>query len=269
MAETTEAAPDEKVHLGGSPTFEATIIPVIILSLWIAISVAIKPFLPPVVDFYVVSMLRFGLLVLFMRQIHGKNLKWAWRNLGFVRPVVIPVLFGLLIVLPMVAIFIVVPLATGRTISLLAGWPYLMPVILVGPGLFEEGLFRGYVFNHYFTFSKWSWVKASFFSGILFSLSHLINLHTGVALFNIFISLIFSFPISFLFGYMFIKMRKNIWGCVSAHVAIDMIAGTVIFSDNTVGLQMAILVLSIAAIMIIGFMLVNRIYQGEQVVESI
>lgn len=268
MEETIEAAPDEKVHLGGSPTFEATIIPVIILSLWFAISVAINPFFPPVVDFYVVSVLRFFLLVLFMRQIHGKDLKWAWKNLGFIRPILTPALFGLLIALPMAVIFLGIPLATGRSISLLPGWPYLIPAVLVGPGLFEEGLFRGYVFNHYFTFSKMGWVKASFFSGILFSLSHLINLITGVALFNIFISITFSFPISFLFGYMFIKMRKNIWGCVLAHTAIDMIAGTVILSDNTVGLQMALLVLSIVAIMITGFILVNRFYPGEQVVES-
>lgn len=261
--------PDERVHLGGSPTIEATLIPVVILSIWFATSLIIRAFLPPVIDFYVISLFRFGLLVLFMRQIHGKDINWALRNLGFIRPLLIPSLFGLLIVSPMIVIYLGVPFITGRSISLVAGWPYLIPVTLVGPGLFEEGLFRGYVFNHYFTFSKMSWVKAAFFSGILFSFSHLINLLAGVALVNIFISIAFSLPISFLFGYMFIKMLKNIWGCVFAHFAIDMVAGTIVLSNNSVGLQMTILLLSIIAIMIIGFILVNRFYPGEQVVESI
>ncbi len=269
MQDSFEEPPDKKIHLGGNPTLEATLIPVIILSIWFAISIVLNPLLPPIIDFYVVSLLRFGLLVLFMRQVHGKDLKWAWRNLGFIRPVIKPVLFGLLISLPMVLIYIGIPLITGRSLSLLAGWPYLLPVILVGPGLFEEGLFRGYVFNHYVTFSKMNWMKAAFFSGILFSLSHLINLLAGVALFSIFISITFAFPISFLFGYMFIKMSKNIWGCVSAHVAIDMVAGTVILSDNTIGLQMLLLFLSIIVIMPIGFILVNRFYPSEQVVESL
>lgn len=261
MSDDSKTLTIQRPHLGGDPTIEATLIPIVIITLWFFAGLIIHPLLPMAVGFYAVALIRLGLLVVFMRQIHGKNISWALKNLGFIKPVVKPVLFGAMVAAaPMILSTVGLPLFLGYEITALRGWLVLFPVIVLGPGLFEEGLFRGYVFNHYITYSHFGWLKASFYSGILFSVSHFLNLFTSVNVISVFVSIAFAFPISFLFGFMFIRMAGNIWGCVSAHIIIDLVAGVFIISGTTLGLQLFTLSAAISLVVVFGFIMTGYFY---------
>ena len=85
----------------------------------------------------------------------------------------------------------------------------------IGPGLFEEGLFRGLLFNKILSVSKWH--LAALYTGIFFGPAHLANLLIGQNIQEIMISIVAGFVMSFPIGYMFFKMRGNLWTCAFFH----------------------------------------------------
>lgn len=249
----------ERRHLGGHPSVEAVVVPVIIIFLWFFISLTVRLLLPLIIGFYAVAFFRFALLVILMSVIDGRGAWWALHNMGFKRPVIKSLLFGLVVSVPMLIGTLSYIILSGRMVHLERGWPLFIPVLIVGPGFFEEGLFRGYIFNHFYTYSKLSWVRASLYSGIIFAISHLINVFAEATALDVFISVTFAIPVSFLFGFMFLRMAKNIWGCLSAHVALDAVSSVFVISGFG-GLQFAVLFLSLAAVIIVGFMLTEHQY---------
>lgn len=258
----------ERRHLGGHPSIEAVVVTFGILFLWFFLSLLIRPFFSPAAGFYVVGVIRFALLLVFMAAIDGRGDRWALRNMGFKRPLIKPILIGLAVTVPMLIGILSYIVFSLRTVRLEPGWPLLIPFLIVGPGFFEEGLFRGYVFNHFYTYSKLGWFKSSLYSGLMFAFSHLLNLLSGLSTVDILISITFALPISFLFGFMFLRMGKNIWGCLAAHVAIDTLTSIFVIRGGLVGLQFAVLMLSLAAVVITGFLLVNHQYPLADEIEK-
>jgi membrane protease YdiL (CAAX protease family) len=85
----------------------------------------------------------------------------------------------------------------------------------IGPGLFEEGLFRGVLFNEFSSVTRWYF--AALLTGIFFGPAHLANLIIGHNINEVLISIIAGLVMSFPIGYIFYKMKGNLWACVSFH----------------------------------------------------
>ena len=86
---------------------------------------------------------------------------------------------------------------------------------LIGPGLFEEGLFRGVLFNNAANVTKW--YTAALITGLFFGPAHLSNLIIGHNINEILISVTAGFLMSFPIGFIFYKTKGNLWACVSFH----------------------------------------------------
>lgn len=243
---------------------EATIVPVAILITWYLASFIIHILFPRVFAFYAAAAFRFALLLGFMKMIDGRGFRWSLYNMGFKRPVIRPLLFGLIIAVPMLIGTIIFTIVSGGMVQPAPGWQYLIPFLIIGPGFFEEGLFRGYVFNHFYTYANFRWWAAALFAGLIFAFSHLINLFSGLTAVDILISMTFALPVSFLFGFMFLRMRMNIWGCLSAHVAIDVVTGGFVIAPGNTALRLIVLILSLAATIAVGFKLTKNQYPLER-----
>lgn|GEM_PF-2849710 len=139
--------------------------------------------------------------------------------LGFKKRFFKPFLFGIVFSLPFAAILFpgLVMAEIPITVSL-ASLLALLTVIL-GPGFFEEGLFRGLLFNELTKKMKWGW--AALISGLFFGPAHLAGLLFGWGLDEALAKTFFGLVSAFVFGYIFIKMKGNIWACFSLHFMLD------------------------------------------------
>lgn len=136
--------------------------------------------------------------------------------LGFHKKFLRPCLIGMILTVP-----------NGLLLLFLMYWKRLpftfVPVeavvhlvfIFLGPGLFEEGLFRGLVFRRLLTMAPW-W-KAGLYTGGLFAVMHIGNLMIGYPLPKVLFQLGHCLLASLLWGYMTWRLDGNIWGCVAYH----------------------------------------------------
>jgi membrane protease YdiL (CAAX protease family) len=88
-------------------------------------------------------------------------------------------------------------------------------LIFLGPGLLEEGLFRGLVFRQFLEMT--TWLRAGLYSGGFFALTHLGNLVLGYPPRMVLNQMLHCVLVSILLGYIVWKLNGNIWACVAFH----------------------------------------------------
>jgi membrane protease YdiL (CAAX protease family) len=151
---------------------------------------------------------------------YARSFKQVPGFLGFKQPFLRPFLFGVILSIPIGLTTILLLLIKNIPISLSVQsvFPGIF-IVFIGPGLFEEGLFRGLLFKQ--LSEKMRWWNAALFTGILFGLVHLMRIVTGAPIIRAASQTLIAFSVSFLFGYIFWKIKWNLWACVSLHTLVD------------------------------------------------
>ncbi|MGB8953010.1 MAG: CPBP family intramembrane glutamic endopeptidase [Candidatus Aminicenantales bacterium] len=147
--------------------------------------------------------------------------------LGFHKKFFRPWILGMILTIP-----------NGLLILFLLNWKHLpfsfefgealihLIFIFLGPGLFEEGLFRGLVFRR--LLETMPWWKAGLYTGGLFAFFHLGNLALGYPLAQVLFQLLHVVLLSLLLGFLTWKLNGNIWACVAFHTINNFYAATLI-----------------------------------------
>ena len=161
---------------------------------------------------YVVRLLIlfFGVLIFYTRSFPN-----VFSFVGLRKPFAKPFLAGFLPSLPFILSWVIGCIIFDVPISLSSKSFVMLFFAFLGPGLFEEGLFRGVVFKEISSATRW--YIAAVLTGIFFGPAHLANLIIGHNMNEVMISIIAGFIGSFPLGYIFYKMKGNLWTCVSFH----------------------------------------------------
>jgi membrane protease YdiL (CAAX protease family) len=146
---------------------------------------------------------------------YTRNFFSVFSFLGMKKRFVKPFLAGFIPSLPFIFSWIGGCIAFDIPIRLSAHSLVMLFFAFIGPGLFEEGLFRGVLFKEILGVSKWYF--AALCTGIFFGPAHLANLLVGHNISEVTISIVAGFIMSFPIGYMFFKMRANLWTCIFFH----------------------------------------------------
>ena len=133
----------------------------------------------------------------------------------------------------------------------------------IGPGLFEEGLFRGVLFNEILSVFKWH--IAAVCTGIFFGLAHVANLLVGHNLQEIMISVAAGLIMSFPVGYMFFKMRGNLWTWAFFHF---FLAGSMdaLISEELIKAHLGNITLVTTAGLVLSFIFVFVLFGNKRFV---
>src|SRR5208282_4991459 len=111
-------------------------------------------------------------------------------------------------------------LGKGVPVTIAPGWPGLLIYFIASAGVFEEILFRGFLFQT--LRANRSFLSAAALSSLLWCLSHLGNAFTGAN-----VRILFPEIMVFLLGiagaYVFEKSGNMIWTWMIVHVAVDFI----------------------------------------------
>jgi membrane protease YdiL (CAAX protease family) len=129
-----------------------------------------------------------------------------------------PLLAGVLAALPFVVCWLLGSVLLDIPIRWHQDSLAMAAVAVLGPGLFEEGLFRGLLFHR--VLARTSWFRAALVTGLFFGPAHAANLLVGQNLQEITISVVAGFVMSFPLGYLFYRTGRNLWGCIGLHVLI-------------------------------------------------
>jgi len=129
-----------------------------------------------------------------------------------------PLLAGMLSAIPFVVSWVVGSILMGIPIRWHEGSIPAAAMAVLGPGLFEEGLFRGLLFHR--VLQRTTWFRAALITGLFFGPAHIANLLVGQNLQEIAISVVAGFVMSFPLGYLFYRTGCNLWGCIGLHVLI-------------------------------------------------
>ncbi|MBD3414894.1 MAG: CPBP family intramembrane metalloprotease [Candidatus Aminicenantes bacterium] len=135
--------------------------------------------------------------------------------LGFKKKFMKPFLSGLAASLPFILSWIIGCVIYKVPIHFSWNSIVMIFLALIGPGLFEEGLFRGVLFNRLSSATKW--YTAALITGLFFGPAHLANLIIGHNINEIMISVTAGLVMSFPFGFIFYKTKGNLWACISYH----------------------------------------------------
>jgi membrane protease YdiL (CAAX protease family) len=92
--------------------------------------------------------------------------------------------------------------------------------LFIGPGIFEEAFFRGFIFNR-LSRGGMNWFLAALLTSVASAFVHLTNLFLGKEFPVVRNQIIFSTLLTFMLCYFFVKTGGNIWGLVTAHALID------------------------------------------------
>ncbi len=164
---------------------------------------------------FFVYMVRLIVLYLGILIFYTRSIPKIFTFIGLRRPFLRPFLSGFIPALPFIISWIIGCMLYNFPISLSSTSIMMFFFAFIGPGLFEEGLFRGVLFNEFSSVTKW--YIAALLTGFFFGPAHLANLIVGYnineVLISIFAGLVMSFPI----GYIFYRMKGNLWACVSFH----------------------------------------------------
>lgn len=95
--------------------------------------------------------------------------------------------------------------------------------LFVGPGIFEESFFRGFIFNR-LRKGDMNWFLAALLTAVASAFVHLTNLFLGKEFPIVRNQIIFSALLTFMLCYFFTKTGGNIWGLIVVHALIDFIA---------------------------------------------
>ena len=136
----------------------------------------------------------------------------------------------------------------------------------IGPGLFEEGLFRGVLFKEILYVSKWH--IAALCAGIFFGPAHLANLLVGHNIQEVVLSLSAGFVMSFPLGYMFFRMRANLWTCAFFHF---FVAGSMdaLISEELIKAHLKNITLITTTGLILSFVLVFVLFGNKRFVDVV
>ena len=137
------------------------------------------------------------------------GMKGPWRK---------PVIIGSAAAVPFVICWVAGSVYLGIPIRLHERSLIMALLAVLGPGLFEEGLFRGLLFNRLLTHTTWP--KAALVTGAFFGPAHIANLLVGHTPGEIAVSVIAGFVMSFPLGYLFYRSGRNLFGCVAFHVLV-------------------------------------------------
>jgi len=169
-------------------------------------------------------------LALTVYLFYAKSLAKIPSFLGFHKKFLQPLILGTLLTIP-----------NGLLIVFLLKWKHVpfsfvfdeafihLVFIFLGPGLFEEGLFRGLVFRQFM--EKHSWSKAGLYTGGFFAFFHLGNLSLGYSLNHVLFQLVHTFLMSLFVGYIVWKLNGNIWPSVAFHT-IDNFYGATFITER-------------------------------------
>ena len=170
---------------------------------------------PPAITSVLILLIRLLILFAGIRIFYTHNFSNTFSFVGLKKPFTKPFLIGLLISLPFAIIWTAGCIIYKIPIGFSARSFLALFLAFMGPGLWEEGVFRGIVFREISSVSKW--YIAALLTGLFFGPAHIANLLIGHNLSEIFISLIAGFISSFPLGYIFYRMKGNLWTCVSFH----------------------------------------------------
>jgi membrane protease YdiL (CAAX protease family) len=176
---------------------------------------SLRTLAPPFITSVIILLFRLLILMAGVWIFYAHGFPNIFSFVGLKKPFARPFLVGLLISLP----FIFIWTAGCFVYNIPIGFSLrsFLPLFLafLGPGLWEEGVFRGIVFKEISSVSKW--YVAALLTGLFFGPAHIANLLIGHNLNEVFISLIAGFISSFPLGYIYYRMKGNLWICVSFH----------------------------------------------------
>ena len=157
------------------------------------------------------------LLVLFTGAFifYTRNSKGVFSFLGLKKPSFRSLFAGFIPSLPFIVSWIGGCLILDIPISLSGHSLFMLFLAFIGPGLFEEGLFRGILFKEIASVSRW--YTAALYTGLFFGPAHMANLIIGHNMNEVLISMAAGLVMSFPLGFMFIKMKGNLWPCAFFH----------------------------------------------------
>lgn len=157
-----------------------------------------------------------------------KSLTWVegFKFLGFKRPNWRQIVIGFLFLLPIFVSRIFETralLASGSTVSLIYGWLPYSVCVFFRAGIFEESIFRGFIFQC--LRPGRSFLSAAALSGILWSLYHLgqLGYSSVYSIRDTVIFMFFPFVMAFPSAYLFERGENVIWGWMIVHLGWDAI----------------------------------------------
>lgn len=178
--------------------------------------------------------------------------RWAecLESIGLGRPHFGQLKASALCLLPIAVAYLGMIFAFGISLTAQANLPWLIIKIFVSQGIGEEVVFRGLVFRH--LRSGRSFWRAATLSAAVFSIVHLAGLLRGFSVGNLFdvaISIGFSFLMGYAMAHLFEAGGGTIWGCTLLHVGIDSTnwfsgAGDTQFSPGNIVYMLGIIVAS-------------------------
>ena len=92
--------------------------------------------------------------------------------------------------------------------------------LIVGPGIFEEIFFRGFIFGRLYR-GGLHWFPAMVVTALASAVLHLTNLFLGFELAVVGLQLIFSTFVSLMMCYFLMKTDGNIWGLTLVHISVS------------------------------------------------
>jgi membrane protease YdiL (CAAX protease family) len=166
-------------------------------------------------DGFFVYLIRLAVLFAGVVIFYTKSITKVISFIGLKKKIIRPFLAGFTASLPFVLSWIMGCVIYKVPIRFSVYSMLMLLIALIGPGLFEEGLFRGVLFNNAANVTKW--YTAALITGLFFGPAHLSNLIIGHNINEILISVTAGFLMSFPIGYIFYKTKGNLWACVSFH----------------------------------------------------
>jgi membrane protease YdiL (CAAX protease family) len=182
-------------------------------TLWKTLLAGIAPTLPII-----------ALVIAIQHRRSGGTWSEALHDLGLAWPHPRALLVGLLGATPIFLVYGLVFGVMGQSAALVPFAGLLLLRFILGAGIVEELVFRGFVFRQ-MRRGRGFWHAASL-SGAAFGLAHLFNFMNGFTLdiaVSVLASVILGFVLTFPAAALFERSGNHIWGFVVTHVIIDSI----------------------------------------------
>lgn len=103
---------------------------------------------------------------------------------------------------------------------------------VVAAGVFEEIIFRGFLFGQLYRYTKLGFVPASFLGALLFGLVHLYQSDDPMTMFGIFV---ITFTGSLYFGWAYAEWKYNIWMPIFLHLLMNLYFELFSAGENALG----------------------------------
>lgn len=176
---------------------------------------SLRSLFPPLFTSIVLLIIRLLILFFALCLFYTRSFRAAFSFIGLKKPMMRPFLVGILLSLPFAVIWAGGCLIYNVPLGFSARSFFVLFLAFLGPGLWEEGVFRGVLFKEISSVSKW--YTAALMTGLFFGPAHFANLLIGHNLNEVWISVLAGLISSFPMGYMFYRMKGNLWICVAFH----------------------------------------------------